>query len=1056
MSIANKQISCDRWYASIGRKLCGFLLALLLSALPISLYAQTSRQISGMVKDASGEPLIGVSVVVAGSSSGTITNAIGQYRINISEGKSRLTFSYVGFEPQTVDVGARTTVDITLKEDAKMLSEVQIIAYGVQKKVTVTGAISGVKGETLSKIPTGSISNMLAGPLAGVSTVQYSGEPGADGAEIFIRGKATFGDASPLIQVDGVERSLNDIDPNDIENITVLKDASATAVFGVRGANGVILVTTKRGLEGKPKVSITSTESILIPTKLPEMANSYQYALYHNQMRMNDGLEPLFSDEVIEKFRTHSDPLRFPDIDWMDYIMEDMTFQTRNNISISGGTQSVRYYLSAGAYTEGGLIKQFDQEYDNSYKYKRFNYRGNVDIDVTKSTTLSLSIGGSMDSSNKAKTSTVSNLIRKAFSTAPFSSAGIIDGKFVRSQTTYKTWEGTEAGVPFAGSNPIPDYYGQGYLATTNNRLTADIVLNQKLDFLTKGLSFKLKGSYNSSFYEQKTAEAGIATYSAVLQEDGSFLYQKNGENKPLSIGSSTSLNAGRNWYMDASLNYTRDFGSHHVGTLLLYNQSKTYYPSTFSDVPSGYVGLVGRITYDYKDRYMLDFNVGYNGSENFAPDKRFGWFPAGSVGYILSEENYFKPIKKVISFLKLRASWGLVGNDKIGSSRFYYLSDPFGVNSSGLFIRGTNYGYNFGTGAGTTLMGAWEKSKNNQDVTWEKAFKQNYGMDINFFDDRLKASYDYYIERRRDIFVSDATAPSIIGFTPPMANLGAVDSWGSEISLKWNDRLNDNFRYWVGMNLSYNQNKVVEKKEVQEAHDYMMQKNHRIGSRLLLDFWKFYYEGIESDYEKTFGSPFPTHQEVLQPGDCVYVDLNKDGVIDASDYSRNLGIYTDDPEYTIGIDLGFSWKRWDFSMQLTGAWNVSREMTDIFRRPFFTQNTVDEGGLLLAQYKNTWTPENPSQSADYPRARVGGTNVNSTLYVKDASYLRLKSAQLSYSFDFPFMKKMKLNQFVVSLSGYNMFTFTGFEYGDPESRTSNSPQYPLTRTFALGLKLGF
>lgn len=1027
----------------------------LLSALSINVCAQPGV-IQGTVTDSYGEAIIGANVVSEDGKVGVITDLDGHFQLKVSVG-TKIKISFIGYETKILKATAGN-MKVVLAEDSQMLGEVQVVAYGTQKKVTVTGAIAGVKGDVLTKVPTGSISNMLAGPIAGVSSVQYSGEPGSNAAQIFIRGKATFNDATPLVQVDGVERDLNEIDPNDIEDITILKDASATAVFGVRGANGVILVTTKRGTEGKAKVSFSSTESILMPTKLPEMTNSYQYALFHNQMKINDGETPLFSDEVIEKFRTNSDPLRFPNTDWFDYIMKDMTFQTRNNINISGGTRNVRYFLSAGAYTEGGLLKQFGQKYDNSYQYRRFNYRGNVDIDVTKSTTLSFSVSGSTDNANKAKTSSVTNIVRQIFYSAPFSSPGLVDGKFVRSQTTYKTWNGTENGVPFTGSLPLTNYYGQGYIATSNNKLTADIALKQKLDFLTRGLSFHLKGSYNSSFYERKTADAEIASYYPVLQEDGSFLYQKSGENKQLNIGSTTALGAGRNWYMEAGLNYNRNFGSHHVGALLLYNQSKKYYPSTYSDVPSGYVGLVGRVTYDFKNRYMIDLNVGYNGSENFAPDKRFGWFPAGSIGYIVSEEKFFNSLKKVVSFFKARASWGLVGNDKTGAARFYYLSDPYGVNNGSLFIR-DGYAYNFGTGGGNTLKGARESGKNNQDVTWEKSFKQNYGVDVNFFGDRLKTSFDYYIEHRRDILLTDATAPIVIGFSVPKANLGSVNSWGWELSMKWNDRLSDNFRYWLGFNLSYNQNKVLEKKEEPKSYGYMMEKEHRIGARSVYKFWKYYYEGIEEEYEKTFGTPFPKHQISLQPGDCVYVDLNKDGTIGNGDTSRELGIYTDDPEYTVGANLGFSWKNWDVSMQFTGAWNVSRELTDTFRRPFLTPNVADQGALMLYMYENTWTPENPSQSASYPRATVKGYINNyepSTLYVVNSSYLRMKSAQIAYNFNFPFMKKLKLNQFVLSLSGYNLFTLTGFKYGDPESKTSNSPEYPLTRTFALGLKLGF
>lgn len=1031
----------------------------LLSVLAIDVCAQ-QHLVQGSVVDSNGEAIIGANVVSEDGKVGVITDLEGHFQLQVPVG-TQIKISFIGYETKVVKA-TTGTMKVVLAEDSQMLGEVQVVAYGVQKKVTVTGAISGVKGEVLTSFPTGSISNMLAGPISGVSSVQYSGEPGAD-ATLYIRGKATFGNAAPLVQVDGVERDLNDIDPNEIEDITVLKDASATAVFGVRGANGVILITTKRGSEGKPKISISSTESILFPTKLVEMANSYQYALYHNMMKKGDGQEELFSESIIEKFRTHSDPLRFPDTDWQDYVLKDHTFQTRNNINISGGTKSVRYFLSAGMYTEGGLMKQFDQEYDNSFQYRRFNYRGNVDVDVSKSTTISFGVSGVVGNSNRPYISSVNTLVKQLYWATPFSSPGLVDGNFVRSQEIYKTYEGTEPGVPFSGGNPLTSYYGKGYTASSSNKLTADVVLKQKLDMITKGLSFHLKGSYNSSFSESKAATSEIATYYPVLQSDGSFLYQKSGENTKLSYADPTS-SVGRNWYMEGGFNYNRDFGLNHITALVLYNQSKSYYPSAYSDIPTGYVGLVGRVTYDWNNRYMLDFNVGYNGSENFAPGKRFGLFPSGSVGYIISEENFFKPLKKVINFMKFRMSWGLVGNDKIGNYRFYYKSDPYGINNGNLLYASsssTGYGYLFGTGTSGILKGAWEKGRNNQEVTWEKSFKQNYGVDINFFEDRLKTSFDYYYERRRDIFVEDKNAPVIIGFSVPMANLGAVNSWGWELSAKWQDKLNDNFRYWLGGNISYNQNKIIEKYETPQAYDYMMEKDHRIGARQIYKFYKYYYEGIEKDYEKDFNSPFPKQIGTLQPGDCVYVDLNQDGVIDSKDSSRELNVYTDDPEYTVGIDLGFSWKKLDVSMQWTGAWNVSRQLGGIFRTPFSTNDSNERGGLLLVQYENSWTPENPSQDALYARpTTVNATNnfnTTSDRNVLDSKYLRLKNLNVAYHLDFPFMKKIKLNQCVVSLTAYNLLTFSPFKFGDPESRTSSDDaQYPLTRTIALGLKLGF
>ena len=1008
---------------------------------------QRNISISGVVEDSKGEPIIGANVKVSGGTIGTITDLDGVFKLTVPAG-SKLVISFIGYDTKTVE--AKNNMKVILEESALALGEVEIVAYGAQKKVTVTGAISSVKGGELTKTPTGSVSNMLSGQLTGLTTVQYSGEPGKDAATIFVRGQATWRDSGPLIQVDGVERSFNEIDPNEIESITVLKDASATAVFGVRGANVVVLITTKRGQEGKAKISITTSASIITPTETIDKANAYDYALFYNKMQKNDdpNAAPMFSDEVIQKFKDHSDPIRFPDTDWVEYCLKDAAIQTQHNINITGGTQSVRYFISAGAYTQNGLFKQFDLPYDLSYQYNRFNYRSNLDIDVTKSTTISLNLGGSVDNSYKPYTGQGSEgMLKNMYWATPFSSPGLVDGKMVYTTTEY--------GLPFVGGSGMT-YYGGGFMSTSVNKLTSDIILNQKLDFVTKGLSFKVKGSYNGSFTNYKNGVASIATYTPVLRGDGSIAYKKSGENSQVSYKEEESGKA-RNWYMETGFNYDRTFGEHHVSGLVLYNQSKIYYPSTYSDIPAGYVGLVGRATYDWKSRYMVEFNIGYNGSENFAPDKRFGTFPAGSIGWVISEEDFWKPIKPIINYMKFRVSMGLVGNDKIGGSRFMYQPDPYGINNETAPNR-LGYGYFFGINNGTISKGAYEQARNNADVTWEKAFKQNYGVDFSLLNDRLKTGFDYYKEHRKDILLSDGTAPSVLGFTLPPANLGIVDSWGWEVSLKWNDNIGKDFRYYLGLNLSYNQNEIVEQKEAPLNNAYQYAKGHRIGARSLYKFFEYYNENTPQRYKEVFGQEFPTQLQTLQNGDCVYVDLDNNGKIDTNDMSREFG-YTDDPEYLAGINMGFSWKNFDVTLQWTGAWNVSRVIDDLFRRPFVSGSTNNQGGLLQYHVDNTWNAENPSQSAAYPRATwVNATNnyAASTLYEKDASYLRLKSLQVAYNFNFPFMKKVKLNTCQLALSGYNLLTISDYMWGDPESRATGSPTYPLTKTYSLSLKLGF
>ena len=1024
------------------------LAGILCAALP----ASAQRTISGNVKDTDGYEVIGAGVFQEGTNNGTVTDLDGNFVLTVPDG-AEITVSSIGYKTVTFTIDSRTEYTIVLESDSEALEGVEIVAYGTQQKVSVTGSLSSVKSEDIVRTPVSSVGNVLAGQLSGVTTVQYSGEPGSDAATIFVRGKGTWSDSSPLIQVDGVERSMSDINPEDIESITVLKDASATAVFGVRGANGVILVTTKRGAQGKATVNVNTSFSILTPTALVEQAGSYDYAMFYNQMRLNDGSPEVFSPEVIEKFRTNSDPIRFPSTRWTDYMMKDMTTQQNHSVNISGGTDRVRYFVSAGFMNQGGLFEEFGSPYHFGYQYQRFNYRANLDLDVTNTTKISFNVAGVVSDADKPRTGQGSTgMLRNIYYATPFSSPGLVDGKLVTTTTDYS--DGVT--LPFTGTNGLEYYSIGGFISTTINKLQMDLALEQELDFITKGLLFKVKGSYNTQYSSVMTGTADRATYQPVIQPDGSLLYRKSGENTPISYDD--SMSKARDWYFEASLNYNRTFGDHSVTGLVLYNQSKEYYPSSYSDIPRGYVGLVGRATYDYKKRYLLEFNIGYNGSENFHPDRRFGVFPAGSVGWVVSDEPFFEPIKSVVSFFKLRASWGLVGNDKIGGSRFMYLADPYIVNNSSLATR-SGWAYNFGVDNSTNHLGSYENARNNPNVSWEKAFKQNYGVDANFLGERLQASFDYYLEHRTDILLRNLTAPGIIGFDVPYANLGAVDSWGWEASLKWADRTGQNFNYWVNVNVSHNQNKVLEKYEQPYSNDYQYEKGNRIGARYMYQFFEFYNEDTPRRYEETFGQPFPQQLVELKDGDAVFVDLDGNGIIDGNDKTRQLG-YTDDPEYVLGLNAGFNWKNFEFNMQWTGAWGVTRMLGESFRMPFRSRTDYTTGGLLQYIVDNSWDPNNPSQDAEYPRATWTNGQVNNyqdcARYEKDASYLRLKTLMIAYNFDFPFFERLGISRAQLAFSGYNLLTFTPYIWGDPETTASTDPTYPLQRTYTLSLKLNF
>lgn len=997
------------------------------------------QTIKGIVVDASGEPVIGANVVVEGTTMGTITDFEGTFSISVPK-NGKIKISFIGYKDQVLTPQSGKNLRVVLEDDSQMLGEVQVVAYGgAQKKVSITGAISSMKGEDLLKTPAASMSNVLSGQITGISSVQYSGEPGADEADLYVRGIATWNNAKPLIQVDGVEREFSQIDPNEVESITVLKDASATAVFGVRGANGVILITTKRGAEGKAKISFSTSAGVNLRTKQLEFANSYQYASYYNDLQVNDGGVPTFTEEQLIKFRDHTDPILYPDINWIDYCMNKAAFQSQHNVNISGGTDRMRYFVSAGMFTQDGMFKQLAASDNFNFNYKRYNYRANLDFDATKTTLISVNIGGRIETKRTPESGEDQNqLFRKLYWAVPFAGAGIVDGKRVVSNADY---------LPFTGSDGLNSYYGKGFRSTTTNVLNVDLVLDQKLDFITKGLSFKLKGSYNTSYWTQKIASSSMAVYTPVLHDDGSIGYRKSGSDSQLSYSrNSNGEGKSRDWYMEAALNYSRKFGDHNVTGLVLYNQSKRYYPGgTYDDIPSAYVGFVGRATYDYKTRYMAEFNVGYNGSENFAPGKRYGLFPAGSIGWIVSEESFFKPLKKVINYFKVRASVGMVGNDNNGNNRFLYLPDAYILNDDGYF---------FGTNAGNKKPGAYEASKSNADVTWEKSVKQNYGIDFSILNEKLNISLDYFKENRRDILSSPDYMPGILGMVLPIMNVGKTENKGYEFQLKWNDKIGDDFRYWANFNLSFARNKIVYKNEIEKNEDWLYETGRTIGSRLIYKFWGYYDETAEARYQEEFGRPIADHGLSLQPGDAVFADLNSDGVIDGDDASRDLG-YVDTPEYTAGLNLGFSWKGWDFTAQFTGAWNVDRMLSE-FRQPLGdTQNK----GLLLYQYENTWRSSADTYTAKFPRiSKLAQANNYraSDLYLCDASYLRLKSVELGYNFNMPFMKKIKMNQCRLYVSAYNLFTLTDFMWGDPESRQSDRPNYPLTRVINLGLKVGF
>lgn len=1004
-------------------------------------FAQTAT-VSGGVKDDTGEPVIGAGVLVKGTTLGTITDIDGHFSFRADDLNGVLVVSFVGMETQEIPMKGKGTFDIVLKSSNTLLEEVQVVAYGAQKKVTLTGSISSVNTDELLKVPTASIGNMLSGVLSGVSSIQSSGQPGGDDPDVFIRGISTLNtmNAKPLYLVDGVERSFFQIDPNEVENITILKDASSTAVFGVRGANGVIIVTTKRGKEGKAKINASFSYGIQTPTRMPEFVNSYDYATFLNEAYTNDGKDPKFTPEAVEAFRTHSNPIIYPDTDWMELLFKSSAPQTQGNVNISGGTERVRYFISMGMLDQKGFFKNHDTRYDANFNFNRYNYRANLDIDFTKTTLVAINMGGRVEKRNFPRSGDdINQLFRRIYWATPFSGPGIVDGKWIKGNSQY---------LPVGLSDGLGNIYGRGYGSKTTNVVNLDLALTQKLDFVTKGLQFKIKVAYNSGYDHTKERATSIESYQPWYRKDVTWMehpagsdpnevvYIQDGEAGLISYAE--SFGKSRDWYAEASFDWKRDFGLHHLSALALYNQSKTYYPdSDYPGIPRGYVGLVGRVTYDYDNKYLIEGNVGYNGSENFAPGNRYGFFPAVSGGWVLTQEEFLKD-NPVVNFLKIRASYGIVGNDRYHPygtgfmDRFLYLPNSYFIGS----------GYQFGTGTSWS-PGAYEKSFGNSGLSWEKSAKQNYGIDFSLFNQKLSGSIDYFYEKRTDILAKASTDPIIHAMSLPVLNLGIVSNKGVELNLKWNHKINS-FRYWTNLNVSYAKNKIVYQDEVPSEYTYTLKTGHPVGQPFGLKVWGFYYEGMEDVAD---------HSYVLKEGDVVYEDLNHDGKIDDNDKTA-IG-YPSYPLLNAGLTLGFEYKGFDFSMLWVGATKTSRVLEETFRKPL--GETYDRS-LMSHQFTDRWTPETAA-TAKLPRATIDGVKNNyrdSELWVKDASYLRLKNIEIGYNFRLPFMPKIGMEKMRVFMTGYNLLTFDKLKISDPESMSSGVPQYPVMRVINFGLNVSF
>ena len=1036
-----------------------------------------------VVDDRTSEPLVGATVKVKGSTIGTITDIDGNFALDIPDNISPIVFevSYMGYASKEAAPAKTTGFTIRLAEDSQTLEEVQIIAYGKQSKMSVTAAISSIDTKELLKSPSGSVANALSGAVTGLSSIQPSGQPGAENPSIYIRGTGSLSDelSKPLILVDGVERSFFQMDSHEIESITVLKDAASTAVFGVRGANGVVLVTTRRGVSGKPVISLNSSFGLTQALRNLKGVDSYTYATLYNEAQLSDNPSLTesqlgFSPFVIDMFRTNEDPIMFPNVDWNDYLFKNLAWQTQHNLTLSGGGERFRYFVSLGYLLQDGMLKQLGESYDPNYQYKRFNYRSNVDIDITKSTLLKVNIGGHVGAKREPRTD---ELWRKVLWSTPFSSPGIVDGKLISNIYSNRYISIGER------SCPLDYYYNYGYNVDTDNVLNLDLALEQKLDFITPGLSMNIKGAYNTNYNVKASRTPSGADsmctpiYLGSIETPGmdfwdprfdrTIVYQTDGVSglhEQMSYGE--EVGRGRNWYGEFSLNYSRSFGDHDVSALFLYNQSKKYYPETkidgkvfYMDIPTAYVGYVGRMTYAYKKRYMVDLNAGYNGSENFAPDKRFGFFPAVSAGWILSEEKFMKK-QKVIDFLKLRASYGIVGNDKMENARFLYMAGAWsGYNK----VANGQGSWQFGKDCGTGLLpDAKENTMGNPDVTWEKVAKQNYGIDLKMFDSRLSLTADVFFEKRKDILSTRNTLPAITDINLPKINLGKVNNHGYELSLGWNDRAGK-VDYWLKANVSYAKNKIIYMDEVVPNEPYMAETGRSTGLTYGYIFDRFLQKDdfdADGNLKKDENGRQILPQMALgtpRPGDALFKDLNGDGVINGDDKTR-FG-YAERPDYVFGFLGGLKWKNFEFSMQWTAAMNASRILDGEYRNAFGSTNSRM---LLKFLADGRWTEENPNSR--FPRLTFMNKShylQTSDLWLMNGSYLRLKTAEISYTLpQKDFLKKVGIESVRFYCNGYNLLTLFSDLNDidiDPEGVTDGgNNNYPNIRIYNFGVNISF
>lgn len=1081
---------------------CAFMCALSLPVLadvPAMLDFDVIEQskgivVTGTVLDESGLPVIGANIMVKGMNVGTITDMDGHFSLEVPYAEASLTVSFIGYTTQDVPLKGRKNVDVVLVEDTKTLQEVVVVGYGSQKKATLTGAVASVNVKELSQSPSANITNALAGRMPGLTVTQFGGgEPGKDVASFSVRGLSSYNTSaqSPIIIVDGVERSIETLDPNEIETFSILKDASATAVYGIRGANGVVIVTTKKGVaQSKPTVEFKAQAGIASPVSFPDYLGSADYARLYNQALKNDNpgwaddpsiQERLFSDEMIANWERakgdNTDGLGY-NIDLFDYAFRP-AIQQNYTLSLRGGSDRARYFAMIGYFNQDGNYRYSDLNdgYSTNGGYNRYNLRANLDIDITKNFYVSVGIGGQITDTNESGGGS-ENIIFTANTTPPIYPVVLERNGHPANETYYMDHPN---GLLFGNNQYTKNILGEiaymGYKTTHKINFQGNFVIGHKLDFITKGLKVEGMFSYdmeeghvidrsmdrelaNNEYYGgyatfYPTEGLGIYADPQTVRYSGAytpaidkFTVDKTKKNDYLYYAGISRL------YMQAKLDYQRSFGNHNVAGMFMMNRSQR---NVGNEVAYRYQGFAARVTYDYANKYLFEANVGINGSENFSKAHRYGVFPSFSLGWVPTEEKFMASSRKWLDYLKFRTSLGWVGNDQ-GIGRFLYVQ-YYNTTDASSWNTGTEY--NQGMGGGLE-----EGDLANPDLTWERGIKFNFGVDMRMFNSRLSLALDAFYERRWDIITNTGGndvvgIPDLFGKTSSYVNAGTVINRGIDIELGWNDRIGRDFTYYVRFNAGFARNKILDMMEIDREVPWMRRTGCRVGEHFVYEVDHFVKDQAEADKLNAMnnGTGFQPWGK-LAPGDVVYKDLNGDGKIDDQHDLKPMG-NPKIPELQFGLPIGFSYKGWDLSLLFQGAALSSLQLSGPAVYDFPTMGSQGNNmGKVKGMHLDSWTPENPN--AKYPALHLGNhpnnKNDASSLFLYDASYLRLKNIEIGYSLPQKWIQKVHLQQVRFYLQGMNLLTFDklGDVNMDPETGDGDGSWYPIQRVYNFGVNVTF